>query len=195
MNVRKTSETTLSLVVLLIGLYILFPIIMRELPNEIVYTVLGRFNSQIYSTEFYPAIVKFAFYTIFAVGILDAILCHRVAFRLFASLNISIVLGVAIIVTTLMPIPNPYIFWAVIQVVAIIGVYWTFRKLIHNNHSGGQKMIAFIKTIKAGAERNNNTHISDHYTVFGVSVFLIGLYSALVVSLLVFVVTHRTMFV
>jgi hypothetical protein len=85
-------------------------------------------------------------------------------------------------------------FWAVLQVSAVIGVYWTFRKLIRNNHPDGRKMIPFIKEIKTagGIPRG---HISDHYGIFGMSLFLIAVYVLLLLSLIIFAATYWGAFV
>jgi hypothetical protein len=190
MNVRKASATTLSLVVLIIGLCILFPIIMRSLPYEAVYTLADRFHPQYYFSRYFPFIVKIAIWIIIAAGLLDAIMRHKIAFGLFSSLNVPFMLCIPVFIITFIPPVNPYMFWGAMQVIAIIGVYWTFRKLIRNNHSGGQKLIAFIKEIGTGGGSHSG-HISGHYAVFCISILLIAVCVLLIISMLLFVVTHR----
>lgn len=192
MNVRKTTSVTLSLLVLIVGLGFLLPLIQRSLPYEIWRFFEEKFYSLDNIDGVHAFMIKTAIWLIIIVGIIDAILKSRAAFSVLSSLNIPIVLGIPILVFIFIPVSS-YIFWGLFYVVVIIGVYWTFRKLIGNNYSGGQKLIPFTKGIKSGVGTESG-HVSDRYVVFGMSVFLAVFYSLLLVSFAVYVIANWSMF-
>lgn len=193
MNVRKTTATTFSLVVLIIGLYLLIPVIQRALPYEVWHIIDERFYQKHSISGFYSSILSISVWLIVVVGIFDAILNNRVALALLSSLNIPVILGIIVIIFTSIPSVNNYLFWGLLYTTTILGIYWTFRKFITNNHPKGQKLIPFIQKIKLGVETGSG-HISDRYTVFSISILLTGVYVLLIVSFVVYVVAHWGMF-
>jgi len=193
MNVRKTAATTnLALIVLIIGLSFLIAWIWRSLPYEIWRFFMGRSQWIYYIGWFHGFITKTAMWLIIIVGIIDAILKRRGVLSAFSSLNVPIVLGVPVVLFVFIPV-SAYIFLGLCYVAAIIGVYWTFRKIIGNNQSGGQKLIPFINSIKTGAGTGTN-HISDRYTVFGAALVLAVFYALLLVSFAIYVIENLNMF-
>jgi len=181
MNVRKTAiGTNLALIVLIVGLCFLIPWIWRSLPYGIKQFFMGRSNSIYYVGVFHGFVTKTAMWLIIIVCIIDAILKKRGALSAFSSLNIPIVLGIPVVIFVFIPV-SAYIFWGLCYIASIIGVYWSFRKIIGNNQSGGQKLISFIISIKAGAGTGYN-HISDHYIVFIAALVLVTFFALLLVS-------------
>jgi hypothetical protein len=193
MNVRRMSATTFSLAVLIIGLYFLIPEMRHILPNNVLYSFYGRLPSQYYIGSYHSFILSASAWLIVVVGIIDAILYNRVALNLLPSFKVSIVLIISIIVFLFIPVNN-YIFWGLVYIALILGILWIFRMVILNNHPSGKKLIPFIKEIKEGVGAGAN-HISDRYTVFGVSILLTGVYVILLVSLIVYVIAYRNRFV
>jgi hypothetical protein len=194
MNVRKTTGTTFSLVVLIVGLSYLFPVIMNALPGEVAYTLVGRFHPQYEVGSYHVFIINAAIWISIVAGIIDAILNNRIAFSLLSSLNIPLVMAIPAIIIAVIPAANIYMFWGLFYVIVILGVYWTFRKVVKNNHSSAQKLIPFIKDIKMGGGMPSG-HKSDHYIVFGVSALLIAVWAILILSALVFVIANWQAFV
>jgi len=193
MNVRKMSATTFSLAVLIIGLYFLLPEMKHILPNNVWYSFYGRLPSQYYIGKYHSFILSASAWLIVLVGIIDAILNNRVALNLLSSLKVPIVLSIAVIIFLFIPVNN-YIFWGLVYIALILGILWIFRIIILNNHPGGKKLIPFIKEIREGVRYGGN-HISDCYTVFGVSILLTGVYVILLVSFAVYVIAYRNRFV
>jgi len=193
MAVRKATGTTVSLIVFIVGIVYFLPIIRNTLPYQWFYTLTGRMYPQYAIGGFYPLAVKTAIWIILVVGILDAILRNKIALGFLSSLNIPIVLSIPVIITAFIPRANLYLFWAILQFAVIIGIYWTFRKIMHNNHPGGQKLIPFIKEIKdvGGAK---NRHISDHLTVWVTCLLLLAVFSTAVISFVVYIATHWSLF-
>lgn len=191
MNVRETTPVTLSLIVLIIGFSLLIPLIQRSLPYEVWRFFEGRSYALYYIGGFHAFMTKAAVWLVIIVGFIDAILKNRAALSMLSSLNIPIALGIPILRLVFIPV-SAHIFWGLFYVAAIIGVYWTFRKFIGNNHPGGQKLIPFIKGIKAGAG-SGSTHVSDRYAVFGVSLFLVAFYALLIVSFAIYVIANWSM--
>lgn len=194
MSVRKTAGTTFWLLVLFVGFSFLIPVIKTELPYEIIYPLMARLQPQNYMGGYYPFVVHLAMWAAIIAGTIDVILNNRNHLELLKSYNVLIVMAVPVIIAAFIPSVGMQMFWGVLQLTAIIGTYWTFRKLIHNNHKGGQKLIPFIKEIKTLGGLPIG-HISDHYTVWGVSLLLIALYALQVISLIVFVCTNWNSFV
>jgi len=194
MTVRKATGTTVSLVVLIVGIVYLLPVIKNSLPYEVFYTLDERMFPQFVHGSFTFFIVKTAIWLIIVVGIFDAILRNRVALGLLSSLNIPIVMSLPVIITAFIPQANIYIFWTVLQISVIIGIYWAFRKTIRNNHSGGQKMIPFVKEIKNFGGMHSG-HVSDHFSVWVVSLLLLVVFAVTIISLLVFLAIHWNAFV
>jgi len=192
MSVRKISATTFSLIVLVIGLYFLLPEIWRNLPNKVWYLFYGRFPPQYYIGNYHSFILSASAWLIVVVGIIDAILNNRIALNLLSSLKVPIVMCISIIALLFVPVNN-YIFWGLVYIVLILAILFIFRKIILNNHPGGKKFILFIKEIKTGAGTGGN-HISDRYTVFGISILLAGVYILLLVSFVVYLIVYWGMF-
>jgi len=193
MNVRRMSATTFSLAVLIIGLYFLVPEMRHILPKNVWYSFYGRLPSQYYIGKYHSFILSTSVWLMVVVGIIDAILNSRVAFYLLSSLKVPIVLGIAVIIFLFIPVNN-YIFWGLVYIASILGILWTFRIIILNNHPGGKKLIPFIKEIKEGVGYGGN-HNSDRYTIFGVSIILAGVYVILFVSFAFYVIAYRNRFV
>jgi len=193
MNVRRMSATTFSLAVLIIGLYFLVPEMRHILPNNVLYSFYGRLPSQYYIGKYHSFILSASAWLMVVVGIIDAILNSRVVFYLLSSLKVPIVLGIAVIIFLFIPVNN-YIFWGLVYIASILGILWTFRIIILNNHPGSKKLIPFIKEIKEGVGYGGN-HISDRYTVFGISIILSGVYVILLVSFAFYVIAYRNRFV
>ena len=194
MTVKRVTGTTISLAALFVGIVFLFPIIMRVLPYKALYPLDERVCSYYSLGGFYPFFIKAAICIIIGAGILDAILRRRVALGLLSSLSVPIVLCIPIVITALIPRANFYMFWLVMQIAVIIGVYWTFRKITYNNYSGGRKLIPFIKGIKnSGSTRN--AHVIDHFVVWGVSLLLLIVCIIVIVAFIVFIATHWGKFV
>jgi len=195
MSVRKAAGTTFWLIVLFVGFSFLIPIIRSKLPSEIIYPLLLRLHPQYYTRSYFPFVVNLAMWAAVVVGTIDAILNSRCHFALLLqSYNVLIVMAIPVIITAVIPSVSLPMFWGVLQVAAVIGTYWTFRKHIHNNHKGGQKLIPFIKEIKI-LGGTPAVHISDHYAVWGTSLLLIGLYALQVVSLIVFICINWNSFI
>jgi len=193
LTVRKATGTTVSLLILIIGIAYLFPIVRNALPYRVLYTLYERIYSQYTLGGIYPFFVKFAVSIIVLVGILDAILRNKTALGLLSSLNIPIVMSIPVIITALIQKANMYMFWAILQIAVIIGVYWTFRKIIRNNRPSGQKLIQFIKGLKSGGGEHNG-HASDHCIVLGACLLLLIVYASVIISFILFVANHWSMF-
>ena len=193
MNVRKISSTTFSLILLIVGLCFFIPKILHILPYEVWHIIDRRFSSQQYIGIHHSFILTFSVWLIVVVGAIDAIFQNRVMLKLLFSFNVPVVLGIPIMLFVFIPSINDYLFWGLFYFTLIFGIYWTFRKFISNNYPGGQKLILFIKNIKTGTATGDN-HILDRYTVFGISILLIVVYTLLLVSFVVYVVTYWRMF-
>ena len=192
MNVRTATATTFSLIVLIVGLYLLIPEIRHTLPPEMWRTLNKWFHSQYYIGVYHSFILFASAWFIVIVGIIDVILNNRVAVALLLSLNVPIILSIITIILLFFPV-NVYIFWGMVYISLILGILWTFRKIISNNHREGQKLIPFIKEIKTGVGTGRN-HISDRYIVFGISILLTGVYILLLVSFVIYVIVYWGMF-
>ena len=189
MTVRKATGTTISLIILIAGLAYLLPLAVNSLRYEVNSTIYGRMYLLDNFGGPYPFVVKAAIWSIIVSGILDAILRNKVALGLFSSLNIPIVMCIPVFIAAFIPPVNSYMFWAVLQLAVILGTYWAFRKTIRNNHSGGQKLIPFIKEI-ASAGGTPRGHASDHYVVWGASLFLLVVWFVSLIAFVVFVATN-----
>jgi hypothetical protein len=188
MNVRRTTITTFSIIAVICGFCFLIPEVRHILPNQ-----ARRLSyKQYYIGGYHSFILSASAWLIAAVGIIDAILNNRVALDLLSSLNIPIVLIITTFIFLFIPV-NDYIFWGLIYIVLIFGIFWTFRKFVSNNHPGSRRLIRFIKEIRVGIAEGSN-HISDRYTVFGISILLAGVYALLIVSLVIYVITYWGMF-
>ena len=163
MSVRKAAGTTFWAIVLFVGLSFLIPVIKTEFPYEIIYPLMARLHPQNYMSGYYPFIVNLAMWAAIIAGTIDAILNNRKHLELLKSYNVLIVMAVPVIIAACIPSVRMQMFWGVLQFVAIIGTYWTFRKFIHNNHESGKKLIPFIKEVKTLGGPHVG-HISDHYT-------------------------------
>lgn len=194
MSVRKVAGTTSWLIVLFVGFSFLVLAIRKELPSDIVRPVLLRLHPQYYMGSYFPFIVNLAMWAAIVVGTIDVILNNRNHIELLKSYNVLIAMAIPVIITAIIPSVSMSMFWGIFQVAAVIGTYWTFRKFIHNNHKGGQKLIPFIKEIKALGGTPTG-HVSDHYAVWGASLLLICLYALQVISLIVFVGVNWNSFV
>ena len=193
MNVRKTTGTTFSLIVLIVGVYFLLSASRHILPLEVLRLIDKRFYSQYYIGKYHSFLQFVSAWLIVVVGIVDVILNNRVNFALRFSFNIPIILSIPMIIFIFIPLINAYLFWGLIYVILILGVFWTFKKFITNNHNGRLKLIPFIKEIMNGVGSGSN-HISDRYIVFGISILLIGVYTLLLVSFVIYVITYWSMF-
>jgi len=187
-NVRKITGTTVSFLMWIIAVYFLFPRILNALPYEAVDTLEWRFHPQ-YVSGYDTFIIFAAIWVMVAAGVIDSILNNRVALGLLASFNIPLVLAIPVIILAFIHPVNEHIFWCVLYVTVILGIYWTFRKIIANNHPSGQKLIPFIKDIKTGGGVPGG-HASDHYTVFVFSLFLIALQMTLIISMIIYAVNN-----
>jgi len=199
MNVRKVSKTTFSLIVLIVGLIYLLPVIRYALLYGEFYTLGNRlyelyYLGGYYLGGYYPFIVNAAIWIMIVAGMLDVIMRNKVAFDVLSSLNIPITVSIPVIIAALFPSVDLIMFWGILQLAVILGIYGTFRKIIRNNHTNGQKMTPFIKKIKTAGGRPNG-HIYDHYVVFGTSLLLLAVYALLVLSFLIYVATHWQAFV
>ena len=189
MTVKKANGTTLSLIVLAAAIAYFLPMIKGALPGELLDILGARMDPGYTLGSLYPQIVKAAFWLIAAAGILDAILRNRVAFGLLSSFSVPIVIGIPVVIMALVQQLDLHIFWAILHVAAIVGLYWTFRKIIRNSRPGGQKLISFIKEIK-DAGGAYHSHAVDHFTVWGTALLLLAADVIVVVSLAVFVVVY-----
>ena len=187
MNVKKATRATFWLVFLFTGIILLIPVIKQVLPYEILFSLDIRFRPENDIKSFFPFIVNLAVWIMIAAGTLDVILNNKAHFQLLGSFSVIIVLGIPIIVIASIPSVTLYIFWGAYQLIAILGTYWTFRKIIKNNKLSGQKLISFIKEIKTGGGIPMG-HVSDHYIVFGMALILIILQAVLIVSMLIYMI-------
>lgn len=194
MSVRKAAGTTFWLIVLFVGFSFMLPVIRNALPYEIIYPLETRLHPQYYMSRFFPFVVNLAMWAAIVVGTIDVILNNRNHFALLKSYNVLIVLAIPVIITACIPPVTINMFWGVLQLTAILGTYWTFRKFIHNNRRGGQKLIPFIKEIK-NTGGSPIGHISDHYIVWGASLVLITIYALQIILFIVFVSTNWNAFV
>lgn len=193
MSVRKAAVTTFWLIVFFAALSLLIPVIRNALPHEIIYPLETHLHPQYEIGEFYSFIVNLAIWAAIVAGTIDAVLNNRDLFTLPKSYTVLIVLAIPVIIAACIPSSSIYIFWAFSQIMSIIGLYWTFRKFICNNHQGGQKLIPFIKEIKS-IGGSPIGHISDHYVVWGVSLMLLALCALQIIALIVFVGTNWNAF-
>jgi membrane protein insertase Oxa1/YidC/SpoIIIJ len=192
MNVRKAAGTTFWLIFFFAGLSYLLPAIGNSLPNAIAEAarlLYAKMHPQGYIGDYFTFVAYIAILIMIVVGVLDAIMNNRRHFQLLASFNVLIVLSLPVIVTAVIPPVTLNIFWGILQLVAILGTYWTFRKFIRNNRKEGQKLIPFVKEIKIGGGTPTG-HISDHYIVFGASLVLLAFGALQIGTLLIFVVAH-----
>ncbi len=189
MNVKKMAETTFWLIVFFVGMSFLLPTIRQDLPYEIILILEPRLHSQYFIGSFFPFLVNIAFWIMIAFATLDAILNNKLHFELLGSFSVILVLGITTIILAITPLVTPYIFWGILQVIAILGTYSTFRKLMHNIHSGGQKMMSFIKGIKNGGGSPKG-HIADHYIVFIMGLVLLAVGVVQILSLLIYTLMH-----
>jgi len=194
MNVRKSAGTTFWLIVLFVGFPFLISVVKNVIPYEIIYPLEAQLHQQSYMGKYFPFVINLAMWTAIIAGTIDTILNNRNHFALLKSYNVLIVLAIPVIIAACIPSVTTYMFWGILQLTAILGTYWTFRKLIHNNRYGGQKLIPFIKEIK-NTGGSPIGHISDHYIVWGVSLLLLAIFAFQVISLIVFVGTNWNEFV
>ena len=189
MTVKKSKGTALSLIVLIVAIMYLLPVVRNALPYEVPYILGERMNPGHAIGSLYPLIVKASVWLIVVAGALDAILRNKVALGLLSSFSVPIVMGVPVAIAAFIPRVDLYLFWAMLHIAAMIGLYWTFRKIIRNNCPGGQKMIPFVRAIKdvGGA---HNGHAADHYTVWATALLLLAANAIVTISFLVFVAVH-----
>ena len=190
MNVRKAASTTFWLTVLFVGTALLLPVLRDALPYEIISALDAQFHPREYIGSAFSFIVEMAVWMMVLAGMLDAILRQKVHLQLLGSFSVVILLSVPTVLAALLP--TSHLFWAAYQLIAILGTYFSFSKLIKINHPSGQGLIAFLKTVKndGGTPRG---HISDHLTVFIASFLLIAVHAAQIVAMVVYLVTYWQM--
>ena len=189
MNVRKAAATTFWLLFVFIGTAVLLPIIRDALPYEIISVLDSQFHPQYCIESFYLFIVNLASWMMVIAGAIDAILNNRAHFQLLSSFSAIIVLCIPTIAVALIPLEPPYLFWGAYQLIAILGTYWSFRKMTNINRASGQKLIAFIKDIKTGGGTPKN-HVSDHYTVFCFALILLVVHAAQIIAFIVYALSY-----
>lgn len=190
MYVRKMSTTTISLIVLAVGLYFLIPVIYNALPYEMRYILNRQLDpSPYYIEKYHSVIISAAFWSVVIAGIIDSVVRSRVALELFSSFAVPFILIIPIIIIAIMPSVNVYMFWGLLYVIMIWGVYRTFRMLIGNYRPARQKLVHFIRTINSN-QRSVNSHAADLYLAVGTSLSLLGVGALLFFSLVVYAVVH-----
>lgn len=184
MNVRKTTATTVSLLVLIAGLHFLFQWVLHRGSNEALVRIIYRISSIASIGNFNVFLLKASFWTVLFINILDTILNNKVVFGVFNAVYIPVFMGGVLIGGVSIPIET-HLFIILVYIVAISAVYWSFQKLIKNNHLGGQSLVAFLKEGYNGIKTASG-HISDRHVVFHSSVILIALMAILIVSFIVY---------
>lgn len=194
MNVRKMTQTTFSLAVLLVGLSILLPRLWRTAPYEFWFPLENRLLTRYYLSGYTLSLFSLSAWLLMAAGLLDAILHRRTVLYVLYSFRAVLCMGVLVLSFALMSEITFYIYWGLIHLITLVGVNWSFRMLARNNYPGGIKLFSFLKVVFKGMGTGKNNWL-DRSVVFLLCILLAVTFVLLLISLGLYVKTYWSMFV
>ena len=191
-NVRKTSKTVITLMIFILGIWLL---------SSWCSTLRGSFFQNIYrllGTEYRiggynSVLLKISFWLILYASGLIAIYKSKNGFAVLGAFAIPLLFSCAICL------------WAVILQIICIDIRWfwlfyyvaiafcvrqSFKKLIDDLTLNRIKL--FLKSI-AKEKKITGSHI-DYYTIYVSSAILLAVWFLLVISVIVFTIQYRAMF-
>jgi len=155
MTVRETAKTTVSVVILYIGLIffrsyyvkLLLKFASFVLSNEEYLSIInGRLLPNKYIGAYFPALFYFGVIVIIAVRAIDAILDKKIALRLLSSFVLPLFLTAVVTIALCIERINLLQLWAIFYVCMIICLHSTFKKIVIHTESIGS--YANLKLIK-----------------------------------------------
>jgi hypothetical protein len=181
MNVRKTSATTLSMIILTIIFALLLAILQDALPYSVLHSLETRFLSLSDIGAYHSSVLKISIWLIIIVGIIDAVLRNTVALSVLSSFKITLVLAILAIILIFIPVSTSF-FWGLMYVIVIIGIYLSFHKLYSNNNHKSRNHMPFLKGVLLYLGSGDG-NIWNRYTVVIGSVVLAVFFFLLIISL------------
>ena len=189
MTVKKFSATTISIVIITACIIIFLPIVLRNNFTEILRIMNVRFMLIKRQGDYHLSVLSIAIAIIAITCFFDAILHNRVALMLFASFNIPLFLSILLIIISYIQQINSSIYLIALYVILVLGIYWSYRKIISNNIPGGLSLIRFFKTFTSSVGTGSG-HIADRIIVFIMSLICAVYFFILSAALIIYAISY-----
>ncbi|GBU29630.1 hypothetical protein R84B8_03203 [Treponema sp. R8-4-B8] len=175
MTVRKTTLTTLSVLVL-ITVFVLISKFYIVILSRIMHTIfhidkyapiiLGKLFPNNYIGHYYPLLFYICIIAIIAARILDAIIDGETAFKVLSHFISPLIMTGIITIALCINILNMFQLWGIIYLCALICLHLTFKKILVQTESVGINVYMnlikdFFETIKDTIEKAVSTGIDN----------------------------------
>lgn len=178
MTVNAASKSTLGLLIILVGAWFGIPLLHDQLPFE----VQSLHNYRISEFDYLERnrgglsvhIIPLAFWVAVIAGSVDVIINQERGLSILKAFFPLIIISLLLALMTLGKGFGLWIFWLVLQVSVIVGMYWTYQRFADSNCHSGFSILGLIRspmTFLSG-------HIIDRIVVAVVIGLLLALFAA-----------------
>ena len=194
MIIRRVSIATITLLVFtafivsmgFVTKIYLVPWLNEIFPQNILSIISSKMEAFNVTSPYHIAILICGAVCCSFTGILDSILCQRRYFQILRSFNILLLLLLGVIVLFFCPI-NSYWFIGVLYVFSYIGIFLSYRKILHNNRISTNPILLVKGLFKPCHDGVNN--LIDEWVIKIWSTLLLISFILVNISFLVFIFT------
>lgn len=194
-NVRKSSKTTVTLLVFCIGLFWLTAWC-QTLDSDFITQMNLLLSSNRLLGRFHVLLLKTAFWMILIASGTDAIFSEKSALSVIGSFILPIIFSIACAVWALVSIDS-YVdlrwFWLFYTLALTFCTRKSFKKLANHHDASLMKINAFIKSISR--KKNCNNSKADYYVIYFLRLLLLIMWILLIIAAIVFCINHREIFI
>jgi len=210
MTVRKTTKTTVSVLILITG-FVFFRLYYIKLLSRFLYfissndeyfsVISGRLFPKEYIGTYYPGFFYFCVMLIIAVRLIDAILDYKVAFKALAPFGLPLIFTVIVTIALCIVKINILQLWAIFYLCLIICLHSTLKRILTHSETVGSnadlKLVkVFFLTIKdtilkivSKNKRKFNNPV-DEATILSASFLILLLEAGVIISFIIYLAVH-----
>jgi len=209
MTVREISKTTLSVLILIVGI-VFFRLFYVKLLSGLIKlllhideyaVIIGRLFPNNFIGAYFPSLFYFSVMIIIITCILDIILEHKVAFKIISSFKLILFLTILLTIPLCIGKINLLQLWAIFYFCLLICLHSAFKKIMFHSESAGKyanlKLIkgfsltikdTILKVISTGIRNFNNP--IDETIVLSASAVVLLLEITVLISFIIFLRFH-----
>ena len=191
MTIRKYSKTTVSLMVIIIGLLILGTVVIeKQLPYEITEPFLRKIYSYEHLGSWTAFTVKASAWLMIFVGVIDSVLKTKTGFGVFSSMKVPIVMCVPPVISAL-TLKNDIWFWLIVGIVNVFAIAWSYSIIMNDCCSEKRNIFAFLFKLKERSFKES-VEKTDAMVGFVVSGVLSAWFWIVLITTVAYTITNRT---
>ena len=190
MTIRKYSKTTVSLMVIIIGLLVLgTAVIEKKLPYDITSPFLRMANAYEYLGAWTAFTVRFSAWLMLFVGVVDSVLKTQTGFGIFSSMRVPIVMCVPLVIAVL-TLKNDIWFWMLVGIVNVVAIAWSYNIIMNDCCSVKRNVFAFLFKLKNRSFKEN-VEKTDALIGFVVSGMLSAWFWVVLITTVTYAITNK----